>query len=152
MNGTLDTALTIALFVIAAPIIAFFGVTGFVAFGVEVEPAPAQPWRLDRVLIVAGQVLPPLLLAGPYLAAVLLTARASGPTFYFPLTAVVAGLATSNLALRTLSAQVRRTRAGKPTAQDVLFEQRRDAEQRRRSRAAPTGEDQAGDAVNRGDE
>lgn len=129
MSSSLDTAITIALFVLGALLVVCFGVAGLIRFGMEIEPQPAQPSRLDNALRVAGEVVPPLLLAGPFVAAIVLASLSSGLTFYYPVVALLGGVAAWNVVLKSVSGRLRHLRSGEKTVQDVLREKARQREQ-----------------------
>jgi hypothetical protein len=131
MSNSFDTAITIALFVLGALLVVFFGVSGLMRLGVEIEPQPAQPSRLDNALRVAGEVIPPLLLAGAYLAAIVLAGLTSGLTFYYPVVAVLIGVVAWDVSLKTVSRRLRHLRSGEKTVQDVLREKAHRREQQR---------------------
>lgn len=89
MSPATDTAITVAAFVVSAPLVIFFGLPfGVFTAGVAMDQQQARPGRIDALQRAAALAVPPLLLFGIYLTAVVLAARASGPTFYYPLIAV----------------------------------------------------------------
>ncbi|GFG67509.1 hypothetical protein MKUB_49990 [Mycobacterium kubicae] len=124
MNSATDTALTVAELVISAPFVLFFGIPfGTVTGSVAMDQQQRQPNRLDAFQRTAALVVPPLVLFGAYIAAVVLTSRATGPTFQYPLIAIPLGFAGWYVALVGLTEWVQNTRIAGPfieSHQDAL--------------------------------
>jgi hypothetical protein len=92
MSPGLDTALTVAGFVLLVPGIIF--VVGVSPFNLMMSDSmgPKSP-KLHGYLVIAAAVLPPVLVLVLYLTAVVLACLAAGFTFYYPLVVLVAGAA-----------------------------------------------------------
>lgn len=119
MSPATDTAITVAAFVVSAPLVIFFGLPfGVFTAGVAMDQQQARPGRIDALQRTAALAVPPLLLFGIYLTAVVLAARASGPTFYYPLIAVPLGFAAWYATLVGLSERVQHTRMAGPSVEN----------------------------------
>ncbi|OBF86272.1 hypothetical protein A5791_20795 [Mycobacterium sp. 852002-51163_SCH5372311] len=96
MNSSLDTALTIAGFVLCAGVLAFCVPWGLAMSGIsaadESQDRPPRSLR-ENAVSVAAVVVPPALFAGIGVAAASLACLAAGPTFYYPLVALGVGVA-----------------------------------------------------------
>lgn len=96
MNSRLDTALTIAGFVLCAGVVVFCVPWGLAMSSVSVadesQDRPPRSLR-ENAVSLATVVVPPALFAGICVAAVPLACLASGLTFYYPLVALGVGIA-----------------------------------------------------------
>ncbi|OBA78593.1 hypothetical protein A9W99_23265 [Mycobacterium sp. 1164966.3] len=96
MSSSLDTALTIAGFVLCAGVVALCVPGGLAMSGIsaadESQDRPPRSLR-ENAVSVAAVVVPPALFAGICVAAVTLAWLASGLTFYYPLLALGVGVA-----------------------------------------------------------
>jgi hypothetical protein len=103
MSSTLDTAITIALFVVGAPLAVALVPAGFFYTVMDNQAPDQPPWRLShKVLGLLAFVIPPTLLLGIYVAAIALAWFASGLTFYYPLAALAVGFTAWYFALESI--------------------------------------------------
>ncbi|OBK21559.1 hypothetical protein A5634_09980 [Mycobacterium asiaticum] len=96
MSNTLDTTLTIALFVLGTPLVIYLVLAGFYMAAGDTDGLPEDRPPLSRFLTtvdVAGFVLPALLLASSYVMAIALAWVAPSLTFYYPVLALAVGFA-----------------------------------------------------------
>ncbi|KQH79204.1 hypothetical protein AO501_14120 [Mycobacterium gordonae] len=111
MSPATDTAITVAAFVVSAPLVIFFGLPfGVFTAGVAMDQQQARPGRIDTLQRAAALAVPAFFLFGIYLTAVVLATRASGPTFFYPLIAVPLGFAVWYATLVGLSEWAQHTR------------------------------------------
>lgn len=146
MSGSVDALVTVALFVLGAPVFGILGFTGFYRLGVEIGPRLAQPPRFYNALALMAEIVPPLTLAVSYAVGVLLANVVSGLTFYIPLIALTVGAACWGAALNGLIGRLRDLRSGQRTVEDVAFDRRRQAGQQRDS-GTSSAQDASGPAI-----
>lgn len=116
MSSTLDAVLTIAGFVVGAPIVLYLAATGILNV-LMTDQSADRPWRSSRtVLDLSALVVPPTLLLVIYLVAIVFACRASGLTFPYPLVALAVGFAAWYATIKGLSA---RPDTAIPAQQDI---------------------------------
>jgi hypothetical protein len=88
----MDTALTAGGFVVILAGVAFVVISA--PFYLMLSDGAGQnPPKLLGYLVFGAVLIPPIVVVGVYITAVVLACLASGPTFYYPLIALTVGAA-----------------------------------------------------------